>query len=67
RFIDPSMVKGQLDAAQIENLQQLYDLSKEYNGNSINRPGMVRGNPRKNDGIAGLSISFSKVLNRRKI
>lgn len=67
RFIDPSIVKGQLNAEQAANLQQLYGLSKEYNGVSINRPGMIRGNFRKRDGLAGLSVNFSRVLNRRRI
>jgi hypothetical protein len=67
RFIDPAIVKGNLNAEQASNLQELYNLTRDYNGHSINRPGMIRGNREKMDAFAGLSINFSRVLNRRRI
>lgn len=67
RFIDPIVVKGYLSSEQATELQELYNLTNDYNGHSISRPGMIRGNPGKKDAFAGLSINFSRVLNRRKI
>ncbi len=67
RFIDPAIVKGKLSSEQGSNLQELYNLTRDFNGHSINRPGMIRGNPEKRDAFAGLTINFSRVLNRRRI
>lgn len=67
KFIDPAIVKGNLSAEQASNLQELYNLTRDYNGHSINRPGMIRGNREKMDAFAGLFINFSRVLNRRRI
>jgi hypothetical protein len=67
RFIDPAIVKGNLSAEQASNLQELYHLTRDYNGNSINLPGMIRGNREKMDAFAGLSLNFSRILNRRRI
>ena len=67
RFIDPVQLKGQMNERSYARLQEIYGLSRPWNGRAINQPGMIRGNPAKKDGFAGFSISICRVINRKRV
>ncbi len=67
RFIDPVNLKGNLNERSYGQLQEIYGLSKSWNGRQINLPGMIRGNPLKKDGFAGISLSVCRVINRKRV
>jgi hypothetical protein len=67
RFIDPVQLKGDLNERSYSQLQEIYGLSKPWNGQSINLPGMIRGNPSKKDAFAGVSIEICRVINRKRV